>query len=141
MNMTIQKSPIFGFAVTSTWDQLGEVPVVSTFTSVARFAKGVLCGLRDVVLWNKDSLIQDARDIGRAICEVIPVVNMIAAYYFNRSDNTSKLVKPDLDSLIQDIKGCEKLIVELEISENTEKTLVALKANYQKLTGVDWDDL
>lgn len=85
------QTPIFGLLTKNTFDYYGEIPVVSTFTSVARFAKGALCGLWHVVSLNGKGLKQDASDVVRAVFEVVPVVNMISAYVFNYCDNWSML--------------------------------------------------
>ena len=67
---------IFGFDGNSTWDQLGEVPIVSTVTSAVRFTKGILSGLWHVIHLNREALKQDQRDVVRAIWEVVPIVKV-----------------------------------------------------------------
>ena len=90
-------SPIFGFEVKSAWDRLGEIPGLSTITSAVRIVKGSLCGLWDVVCLMRRgeaglaAVKQDLWDIGVGIAEIVPLVNVFAARYFNRSEMLENL--------------------------------------------------
>lgn len=141
------ESPIFGFDVVSKWDQLGEIPLVSTFTSVARFTKGALCGVWHVICLSVkgkkgfDAVQQDAKDMGRAICEVIPIVNMFAAYYFNRLEQISKFAKNDTCAIRININCAEHLIEErISVSSNRNTLALWIEALKQK-SGEDYNEL
>ena len=112
------QSPIFGCIVHSKFDALGEIPIVSTFSSPVRFVKGTLCGVWDIVRLasgrgNLNDLKQDFSDIVRSVFEVFPIVNMIAALYFNYCDEWNLIYDgvsistaenlPNLKQCIQDL--------------------------------------
>lgn len=112
------QSPIFGCIIQSKFDALGEIPIVSTFSSPVRFVKGTLCGVWDIVRLasgrgNLADLKQDFSDMVRSVFEVFPIVNMIAALYFNYCDEWNFMYDIASISTAENLPNLKQCIQEL----------------------------